>query len=266
MSDEHPTSPPGSGRAPASRGRRWPWAVAVLVVAVLAAAAWFAGETIARGIVERSIREQLTTRLGLPADQRIDLDVPGPILPQLIVGSLGSVAIASDDVPLDGFTADVLVTAQDVPLRGGDWSGGYASVTLDQDQLRALLAGIDGFPAATVAIDAPDVVADFTLQLFGAAVPVGVALTPAAAGGDIVLSPSALRVAGTEVSADALRQQFGALATTVLRDWDVCIADRLPAAVELTAIQVRRERIVADFEIDSAILTDPAAQQKGTCA
>ncbi|GEB95987.1 LmeA family phospholipid-binding protein [Microbacterium lacticum] len=275
--DEHPTQPlpDPSARwvlqtdAPASaprRTRRWPWLVAVLVVVVLAVAAWFAGEYIARGIVERTIREQITQNLDIPVDHPIDIQIPGPILPQLIVGSIGDLTISSEDVPLDGVTADISVNAQDVNIHGGDWSGGYATVSLDETQLRALLAGIDGFPAESVSIDAPDVRAEFTLQLFGFDVPIGVALTPSAAGGDIELTPASLRLGDSEVSAQSLRDQFGSVADAALRTWDICIADRLPRAVELTGVEVNRDRVVADFEISSAIVNDPEAQQKGSCA
>lgn len=275
MSDQHPTEPLPDARAQwvlptdatvrPARKRRWPWIVVLLIVVALAAAAWFGGEAIARSIVERTIREQITRQLDLPADHRIDVDVPGPILPQLIVGTLADVAISSDDVPLRGVTADVSVSAQDVSIHGGDWSGAVATVTLDQSQLQALMAAVPDFPAASVGIDAPDLTAQFDLRVLGLEIPVGVSLTPSASGGDIVLTPASLRVAGAEITADALRQQFGALASTVLRDWDVCIADRLPKAVELTGVTVKRESVVADFEIDSAILADKAAQAKGTC-
>lgn len=275
MSDQHPTQPlPDAGArwvlstdaaATRPRRRRWPWLVALLVVIALAVAAWFAGEYIARSIVERTIREQVTRQLDLPVDQQIDIDIPGPLLPQLIVGSLGQVSISSQDVPLQGITGDVTVSAQDVNIHDGEWSGGHATVTLDQSQLQTLLANVPDFPASTVVIDAPDLAAEFSLQLFTVEIPVGVALTPSASGGDIVLTPASLRLGGAEVTADALRQQFGALASTVLRDWDVCIADRLPKAVELTGVTVAREQVVADFEIDSAITRDGAAQEKGTC-
>lgn len=276
MTDQHPTQPlpdPSarwvlSGEQPARperKPRRWPWLIAVLAVVALAVGAWFAGEYIARGIVTKTIRDQVITQLSLPADQQIDVDVPGPLIPQLIVGSFANLTISSDDVPLEGITADVTVSALDVPLRGGDWSGGYARVALDQDQLRALLAQNGDFPADSVTLDAPDIAASFELQVFALQVPVGVSLTPRAEGGDIVLSPSSIRVAGAELSAEALQQQFGAIAGTVLRDWDVCIADRLPNTLALTAIAVEREEIVADFEIDSAILTPTTAPERGTC-
>jgi hypothetical protein len=66
-------------RACARRHRRWPWLIAVLAVAALAVGAWFAGEYIARGIVERTIREQDRAQLDLPADQQIDVDIPGQV-------------------------------------------------------------------------------------------------------------------------------------------------------------------------------------------
>lgn len=264
--DTQPTLPlpdPDAG-AQRPRRRRWPWVV--LVIVVLAVAAAFAGEAIARSTVERIIREQAIAQLSLPADQQIDIDLTGPVLPQLIVGSIGHIEVSSADVPFQGLTGDVAVRADDVPVHGGgDWSGAYATITLDEAQLQALLASLDGFPAATVQIDAPDVSASFEVPLVVTNVPVGVALTPRAEGGQLVLTPSSLTVADAEISADAVLQQFGALASTVVRDWDVCIAQYLPRAVTLTGVEVAAGAISADFEIDSSILHEGAALEKGTC-
>lgn len=271
-----PAPPAGSAQwaaahwAPTSvaepRRRRWPWIVALLVVVVLMAVAWFAGEQVARGLIERTIREQAITRLDLAADHEIDVDLPGSVLLPLLAGSISSVRVASDDIPLGDASGDIVVEAKDVPVFGdGDWSGAYATVTLDEPQLQRLLSSIDGFPAATVEIDAPDVAATFEIDALLARVPVGVALTPRAQGGDLVLTPTTFRVAGAEVSADAVLRQFGAIASTVVRDWEVCIADRLPAAVTLTDARVERGTVVARFEIDSAILREGAAREKGSC-
>lgn len=273
-SDDNPTQPLPDPRAewvlsspPARRRRQWPWWVAAGVVAVLAVGAWVAGEQIARGIVERTIREQAITQLSLPADQKIDVDVTGPVLMPLLVGNLAEVRIASDDVPVGQFTADVVVEAQDVPVRGdGDWSGAYATVTIDESQLQQLLGTIDDFPAETVEIDPPDVAVTFELNALVTTVPVGVALTPRAEAGELVLTPSSLRLAGAEISADAILRQFGALASAVVRDWDVCIAQYLPTAMTLTDVSVQPGAVVADFEIDSSILRDSAARERGTCA
>lgn len=60
--------------------------------------------------------------------------------------------------------------------------------------------------------------------------------------------------------------QFGAIASTVVRDWDVCIAQYLPKALTLTGVGVETDAVTADFEISSDILTEPSARENGTCA
>jgi hypothetical protein len=252
---------------PPRRRRAWPWIVAFAIVAVLAVAAWFAAEAIARQIVTGVVRDQVRTQLALPADQEIDVEIAGAVLPQLIGGSLDELTIASDDVTLGEVTGDVTVIAHDVAVRGsGEMSGATATVSLDQAQLQTLLATIDEFPADTVALDAPNVTMSLDLTLFGAAIPVGVALTPSAAEGEIVLTPASLQLGGSEVTADALRDQFGRLSDAVLQDWNVCVAQYLPAGVTLTGVEVDGTLLVADFDVDGAFATDLALQENGTCA
>ncbi|MGV9195089.1 LmeA family phospholipid-binding protein [Microbacterium sp. MC2] len=253
--------------APAQRRRaRWPWIVAGVAVVVLAIVAWVAGEQIARNVVESTIRERVVTELSLPADQPIGVDIPGQILPQLIGGTLDEITVTGDDVTFGELSGDVTVHATGVPVRGdAPLTAATATVTLDEAQLTALLGTIEGFPADTVAIDAPAVEVSMELQLFALTVPVGVTLVPGAAGGDIVLTPSTLRVAGAEITADALVRQFGAIAGTVVRDWQVCVADQLPAGVELSAVDVTRTTVVAEFAIDGDIVTDEALRRPGSC-
>lgn len=258
---------PAAASSPPRRRRAWPWIVGFAIVAILAVVAWFAAEAIARQVVTGVVRDQVRTQLSLPADQQIDVDVVGAVIPQLLGGSLDELTIASDDVTLGEVTGDVTVTAQDVAVRGtGEMSGATATVSLDESQLQTLLATVDGFPADTVGLAAPNVTMSLELKLFGAAIPIGVALTPSAADGDIVLTPASLQLGGSEVTAAALRDQFGRVADTVLRDWDVCIAQYLPAGVTLTGVEVDGDVLVADFDVDGAIASDPALQENGTCA
>ncbi len=270
--DAQPTQPLPDGlvasEPPAPRRRRvWPWIVAFAIVAVLAVVAWFAAEAIARQVVTGVVQQQVKTQLSLPADQQVDVEVAGAVIPQLIGGTLTQLTISSDDVPFDGVSGDVTVVAHDVAIRGDVTLGGAtATVSLDQEQLRQLLSTVEGFPAGTVGIDDPNVTVTVDLQLFGVNIPVGVALTPSAAGGEIVLSPDSLQLGESEVTADALRDQFGGLADAVLRDWNVCIATYLPVAVTLTGVEVDGDHLVADFDVDGGIASDPALREKGTCA
>lgn len=268
--DSQPTLPlPPEAFAPAPRRRRrvWPWIVAAVVVIALLVAAVFVAESVAKALVAQTVRDQVRSQLALPGDQPIDVQLDGPILPQLISGTLGEVRVSSDDVAIKGITGDVAVTLHDIDLRGGyAMSGGEATVTMDAAQLRTLLSSVDGFPADSLGLAAPNVTMTFPLSVFGAQFPVGVALTPSASGGNLVLTPDSLQLGGVQVSADVLRQRFGSLADGVLRDWTVCIADRLPAGIRLEQLQVSGADLVASFSIDGAIATDPALQAPGTCS
>lgn len=269
--DTQPTQPlPGdyaSAQPPARRHRRpmWPWLVTIVVVIGLAVIAWFAGEALARNLVTTTIRQQVITQLALPADQDVQVDVPGTIIPQLISGTLGEVTIASEDVPMGSFEGDVTVTAHDVPIRGGEMGEASATVVLDEEQLRALMSTVDGFPADSLGLAAPDVTMSTELSLFGVEFPLGISLTPSAVDGDLVLTPAALQLAGATVTAAGLRDQFGSLADEVLRDWTVCIAEYIPAGATMTDVAIVGDTVTTDFDIDGAIVSDPALQENGTC-
>lgn len=257
------TAPP-----PRRRRRVWPWLLAFFVVAGLAVVAWFVGEAVARDLVIRTVREQVITNLALPADQQIDVEVSGAVLPQLIRGSLDDLAISSDDVTIGPLTGDIDVRVQGVPIRGdADLEAGSGSVTLDTAQLQALLGSLEGFPdGAEVALDAPDVRLSTAFPVFGVEVPVTIAVVPQAVEGDLALTPSAVSVAGAELTADGVRDQFGGLADGVLQTWTVCIAGDLPAGITLTDLVVEGDRLTGSFDVDPAIVRDVSLQENGTCA
>lgn len=265
-----PTDPiPREERVPRRR-RAWPWIVAFAIVAVIAVGAWFAADALARQIVTGVVRDRVKSELALPADQQIDVDIPGMMIPQLIAGSLDEMTLSSQDVPVSQLTGDVTVVAHDVPIRAdGALGGAEATVGLDVEQVRALMANVESFPARSLGLAAPDVTISTELQLFGVSVPVGVTLTPSAAEGQLVLTPASLQVSGADVSADELRHQFGIVSNAVLRDWTVCVAQYIPAGVTLTGVTVSAEggedELVAAFDVAGEMLTDPALRANGTC-
>lgn len=254
---------------PRRKRRLWPWIVSLVVVLVLFGGAAFAGEWLARDLVERGVRGALASELGVPAEQA-DVQIEGLVIPQLIAGRFDEVRIHAQDVSLQGFTGDVDVTARGVPLTAdGPLDSAEATVSLDQEQLRTLLASVEGFPEESLSLEGSEVAISIDLNLFGVAIPVGVGLTPSAQAGALALTPASLSVAGASADAQGLRDQFGPLAEVVLQTWQVCIASSLPAGLTLTDVAVvdeqGAERVVAQFDIASGILVDPVLQDPGVC-
>lgn len=265
-----PTQPLPDGwevaEVPRKRRRVWPWIVALVIVVVLAVVAWFVAEAVARDLVERTIKTEIAKQLSLPADHEVDVEVPGAVIPQLIGGSLNQVTVSSQDVPVGSFTGDVTVTATEVPIQQGvDMGGATATVALDETQLRGLMSTVEGFPADTLGLADPNVTMSTALTFFGLEVPIGVALAPTVADGDLVLRPDSFEVAGAQIDAAALSEQFGRLADLVVRDWPVCLAQYIPAGVTLTDVAVDGDQLVATADVDGAIVTDASLQANGTC-
>ncbi|MEN2737969.1 DUF2993 domain-containing protein [Microbacterium sp. X-17] len=244
----------------------WPWFVAAGVVVGLLVAAWFVAEAVAKDLVTKAVTQQVRSQFDIPAAQAVDVEIDGPLLLQLLIGDFGKVHISAQDVTIRGLTGDVDVTLQDVDIRNGFMmSGGDATVALDQDQLRQLLRTVNGFPADSLGLAAPDVTMTFPVSLFGTQLPVGVALTPGADSGNLVLTPASLQIGGTQLSVDDLRSRFGSVANGAVRDWTVCIKNDLPAGIQLQDAQVDGDRLVATFSISGDIAANPAMQQPGTC-
>ena len=253
--------------ADARPARRRGRALIVLgVILVLVAALAVVAELVARQMVPNMIRSTVVERLQLPADHPVDVEVDGILIPQLIVGTLAEVRIASEDVTVGAFSGDITARGEGVPIRAdGPAAGGTAEVRMSTEQLRSLLSTIDGFPAETIQLEAPNVTASTDVALLGATIPLSLVLEPTAAEGDLVLTPVEGTVAQATVTADQLRQQFGTLLDPILQDRSVCIASSLPAALTLQSIEVVGDEVVAGFDIDGGIVNDPALQANGTC-
>ncbi|SDS19907.1 LmeA family phospholipid-binding protein [Agrococcus carbonis] len=251
---------------PARRRRRGRGAIVVVFVLVAVAALVVVAELVARQVVPGTIRSGVAEQLDLPADHPIDVAVDGILLPQLVAGALDHVTVASQDVVVGPVGGDMHVEAQGVPIRGdAPADGATGEVRMTTEQLRTLLATIEGFPAESVELDAPNVAASGEVELLGAAIPVGVALEPSAADGDIVLTPVEGTIGEASVTADELRGRLGGLLDPLLQDRSVCIAEHLPSALTLTSVEVVDEQVVAGFDVDGRILSDPALQEPGAC-
>ncbi|MEV7631180.1 DUF2993 domain-containing protein [Microbacterium sp. NPDC089318] len=247
----------------ARRRARWPWVVLAIVLVLTALVV--AGELVARAVVPNAVRSIVIDNLDLPADQQIDVQVPGLMLPQLIAGTLDEVRLASDEVTVGGITGSARVTATDVPVSGGALGGAKGTVSIDQDEFSSLLDAAQ-LPVTRISLAAPNATVEGEVELFGRQIPVGLTVTPGAQDGDLLLTPVSLKINGAEVDLGAVSGVVGGIAETITQPQRVCIADRLPAGITLTGLRIEGTRAVADISADGRISVDPALLENGTCA
>ncbi|UNK69628.1 DUF2993 domain-containing protein [Microbacterium sp. H1-D42] len=247
--------------APRKRAR-WPWIV--LIVVVLLAVLAVAAELIARSVVPSTVRSLVIDELGLPADQQLDVEATGMLLPQLLAGSLDELRLSSDDVTIEGITGAAEVTATGVPLRGGALGSAEGTVSIDQSQFAALLEGSD-LPITEVTLDEPDVTVHGGIPVLGREIPLALTVTAGADEGDLLLTPVSVAVAGNEVDIQRLAALFGSTGEALAGTHRVCIADQLPAGMTLTGLRVDGSRVVADISVDGRIATDESLLDPGTC-
>lgn len=115
-------------------------------------------------------------------------------------------------------------------------------------------------------LDGKDVKATGSVKAFGATVPLALALTPAAAGGELTFTPTSATVGVLTLdAASAASSPFAAALKPLFATQRLCIADRLPAGVHLRGLRVDGDALVATFSAESAITTDPKLLENGTC-
>lgn len=248
--------------SPPKRRRRWPWVVLIVVVVIAALAV--TAELVVRSILPGTVRSIVIEQLDLPADQEIDVVADGVLLPQLIAGSLDTLHLSTDSITLEGITGAVEVTAVGVPLRGGDLGGASGTIRIDESQFSGLLAGTE-LPVDAVDFAAPNATVTGSVGVFGITIPIALTVTPQIVEGDLELTPVALKVGGLEVDAAQVGSSLGSLGAQLTDTQRICIADRLPAGITLTGLEIDADTAVIDVDVDGAIVTDESLHQPGVC-
>ncbi|GAA4484938.1 DUF2993 domain-containing protein [Microbacterium panaciterrae] len=251
--------------APPRRSVRWPWVLGIVVIVL--AGIVIGAEFVARAVVAQQIRSQAISALKLPADQQLDVNVGGIVLPQLIAGRLDEIRVSTKSVAIGPITSAVDVEATGVPIRGGELGSAKGTFRITGDQLEKAIATAAGSaPIDSVTLEGKDVKATGSIALFGAEVPLALALTPGAAGGELTFTPTSASIGAMTLDPSSVETSpLSALLKPLFATQKVCIADRLPAGVHLSGLRVDGDRLVASFAADSAITTDPALLENGTC-
>jgi hypothetical protein len=250
----HP-EPRGSGRA----GR-----IVTVVAVILAFVVLVFGllDWIARSVMQAAISQSVIQVSGLPATQRLDTEISGPVLPQLLVRNLSLVTLSSQNVNIAGGAADLSIELTDVSLgEQGVARQIRGEARFDAGQL-TYMAGVGGM---TFGLDGADVTASMSVSAGGQKTSVGMGFTPGYSSGALTLTTSSVRLGETEIAIDDLRARYGDDASAALQPRAVCLAAELPAAMRITSVGVESQQLVARFAVDTTALDAAVLGEKGTC-
>ncbi|MDX2026194.1 DUF2993 domain-containing protein [Microcella sp.] len=257
-----------SEQAPRTK-RRGLVAILVLVgiVVVLGIVAVIA-ESIARQQASALIADQVRSTLQLEADHPVDVTIDGvSVLWQALSGRIDKVTVDAADVSFGELVGDLTLIAEGTPI---DTAQPADSVQAVYRVAEADVAALAGFLAGSVVndvqLDEREIRFQTAFSFFGVDFSVGLGVTPSAQDGQLAFTPSSVVLGDERLDAADLQQQFGPIVEPLLTSRLFCVAQYLPQALALTAVQVGDEQLVVVFGAENVALGGPEFSTLGTCS
>lgn len=226
-------------------------------------------DVVATQLARDGVRARIIEVLGLGSDAEVDVEFGGgPLVLQALTGRIGSVAVEIPDAAIGPLVGAVAVRADGVPLDPMEPVENLeVRVTVAADDLLELANALSGLEVDSLELDEPDILVDPHVSIFGVRLDVTLALTPEADDGRLALTPSRVRVAGTDVPIPELAENplFSGIASQLLGAQTVCIADELPQALVLVDAAVEGSTLVLGFDADGAALGGAEFATPGSC-
>ncbi|WAB80936.1 DUF2993 domain-containing protein [Microcella daejeonensis] len=266
-SDPTPTSAPMPTSAPPRRRR--PGLVVVIVLGVVVAlvvVAAIIAESVVRQQADARVADEVRSALSLPAEQPVDVRIAGAsVLLQLLGGRLDEVEVTADRIEVPPFQGDLALILTGVPLDPAQPVDAVsATVTVPEEVVRAAGEGFLELPFQGLELEDGLIRLATALPVFGAELPLTVALEPSVEAGALVLTPTDVALAdGADVPLGdllgllGLDAEGGALAAPT-----ICVDERLPAGISLRSVVVAGETIALELGGEGVVL---AGSSTGSC-
>jgi len=254
---------------PARPRRRGLVAVLVVVgiVVVLGVAAVIA-ETVARAQAQALIAGEVRSALQLEADHPVDVAIAGPpVLWQAAGGRFERITVDVPELSIGDLRGNLSLIAEGTPLDTAQPTDSVQAVFEVQEADVAALAGLlSGAVATDVRLDEREIRFETGFDLFGVPFTIGIGLTPTVEDGQLAFTPSSVVLGDERLDAEQLQQQFGDIVAPLFASQRVCVAQYLPQALELTAVQVGDEQLLVVFQGADVALSGPEFSTLGTCS
>ncbi|PZF59866.1 hypothetical protein DEJ23_02340 [Curtobacterium sp. MCSS17_008] len=244
---------------PSRKRRRWPVVLVVLVL-VLAALVVVA-EFVLRGVVDRTIADQVEQSLPEGATGEVSAHADGVVVPQLLAGTLDRVDITSDRLTVDGIPLAADVTAHDVPVDGvGDVHDVDGHVTLAASSVKDLAKYSPLFDRLRLVDDG--------VELSGSTAVLGYDVTYAATGDvatqrdgrGVRITPQSVRITNS-----ALGLEVGSIPGVSNVPVEVCTAQFLPEQLRIRSLDISAQQATVRVTADTLPLTEQGLRTVGSC-
>jgi hypothetical protein len=249
---------------------RWWMRILVIVLAVAA----FAGlaELGLRAIIPNVIAGLVRDNLHLKEDHPVEVELGGSVLLHTITGRVGDVTMQVPGIKvLDGIEADLSASAASIPFNptAGEMKGVTASATIPSKDMSALVSLVSDGALDEGTVRNGEIELGRTMEMFGWETQIAASLALSIQNGDVLVSPTEIKAAGFDLSAEQLRPMLGETAAALLDTHTVCVRDRLPAGITLTDIDLRANSQGGSATVTASLapdlLSNPKQMQPGSC-
>jgi LmeA-like phospholipid-binding len=226
--------------------------------------AFFIVDGVIRNYAENRVRQEITSNLPAGVSSDVDVSVGGfSVIAQFLAGSFDRVELRSSNLVVNGARASVHLVVTDVPVDTakpvGDVRGAFE---IRQESLGLLLASANLAGDPTITLGKGDVSYTGTLAVLGLQVGYTATAVPKAAGDSVVLTPTNAQVTTGVGSLNVSGLVQRILGQEPLR---VCVAQYLPAGLDLTGVDVTPQRARITVHADSLRLTEESLSTLGSC-
>jgi hypothetical protein len=255
---------------PKKKRRRWPWILGGILVllAILLTIAFFVADGYAKDYARDYIKQRIVAVLGITDPSQVKVDIgDGSVLLQALAGRLDTVDVDAGTVTFGALTGAATVHAEGVPL-AADAATRELTVrfAVAEKDVGALAGNLSGLQLDSVSLEEPEIVATTTFSFFGFQIPVGMGIEPSAKDGQIVFTPTSIRLGDDTYTAQELKDSFGGFADQLLAQQSFCVNENLPAALTIVDVDVQKKHLVVQINGDGVALGGADLSTPGTCA
>jgi hypothetical protein len=250
-----------AGTPPRRRSRARGWAIALVILVVLAGLAVIA-DFVLRNVAEQRVAEQLEQNLPEGVEGDVQVRLGGfSVIAQYLAGSMQQVDLAAPELTVDGVPISVHVEAQDVPP-ALDAPVGQATATIEATEASVnSLIEVPGVQGDVVLGDGAVAYSD-SVRFLGLPIEYTVTARATAAGDTVLLEPT-----GVEVGAGGGAIDVSGLVDRLLGDdpIPVCVAEYLPEGVEVQQIAVEPGSATVTLGATGISLDEQSLATRGSC-